>query len=108
MTKLVWQMVALLTIALSACSGDDGRDGEPGAPGTNAVDRGTIAGQVVDSAGAPVAGVAIETTPATSSTSTAADGRFALASIPVGAYTIVAVSPTSGSAQLVTGVAGGV
>lgn len=107
MTKLVWQMVALLTIALSACSGDDGRDGEPGAPGTNAVDRGTIAGQVVDSAGAPVAGVAIETTPATSSTSTAADGRFTLASIPVGAYTIVAVSPTSGSAQLVTGVAGG-
>lgn len=107
MRQFVWQLTMSLAIAVSACSGNDGRDGEAGAPGADAVDRGAIAGQVVDGTGTPVSGVSIKTDPDTSSATTSADGRFMLPNIPVGGYTIIAVSPNAGSAQLLTGVAGG-
>ncbi len=73
-----------LVAGMVACTGDTGPAGAP------AVDRGTITGTVDDPAGTPAAGASISTDPPTATAQTDAAGRFTLASIPIGAYTVVA------------------
>ena len=73
-----------LVEGMVACTGDTGPAGAP------AVDRGTIAGTVKDSAGSPAAGASISTDPPTATAQTDATGTFTLAAIPIGAYTVIA------------------
>lgn len=61
--------------------------GKAGAP---AVDHGSISGTVKDQAGTAVAAASIVTDPATMTTTTDATGKFTLASVPIGAYTVIA------------------
>jgi hypothetical protein len=92
----------LLIVVLTACSGSNGSNGAPG------LDTGTIAGTVKDSAGAPVAGASIATTPTSITAQTDASGNFTLASIPIGAYTLTASKSGYQNAQLsAVGVAAG-
>jgi len=92
--------LALIALTLTACSGSNGAAGAPGTPG---LDIGTIAGTVKDSSGAPVAGVAIGTVPASTTATTDSSGKFTLANIPIGAYTVSA-SKTGYQTQQLTGV----
>jgi hypothetical protein len=85
--------VLALALASASCSGKDGAPGTPGtsgAPGAAAVDHGSIAGTVKDQAGAAVAAASIATDPATVASTTDAAGQFTLASVPIGAYTVIA------------------
>ncbi len=73
--------------------GPQGPKGDPGAQGqagTPAVDTGTLAGTVKDASGIALEGVAITTNPASQSAQTDATGTFTLASIPIGAYQVLA------------------
>ncbi len=87
--KVALRLLAIgLAGAVSSCS--NGKNGAQGAPGAAAVDRGSIAGSVKDQAGAAVAGAAVTTDPATVTAQTDTGGAFTLASIPIGAYAVVA------------------
>ena len=77
-------------IACTGKTGPKGATGETGPAGTPAADIGSIAGTVKDANGSPLAGAAVSTDPATISTNTDATGAFILASIPIGAYTVIA------------------
>lgn len=85
-----WVAIACMLLGLAACQGDKGQKGDPGQPGQAAVDHGTISGTVKDASGAPVSGAAIATIPETLAAQTDATGAFTLASIPIGAYSVVA------------------
>jgi hypothetical protein len=96
-------LMALFIIVLAACS--NGSNGSPGAP---VLDTGSIAGTVVDSSGAPVAGASVSTNPTSTTTQTGTSGTFTLSSIPIGAYTVTASKTGFQSAQLTAvGVAAG-
>ncbi len=83
-------LAAAALAAVLACSGSTGPAGASGAPGTPAVDHGSIVGTVKDPNGSPVASATVSTDPATTTALTDGASAFTLASIPVGAYTVVA------------------
>ena len=122
--------VAALMLVLAGCKGADGTKGSDGAagaggaagptgptgptgpngaPGSNAVDKGTIAGTVLDAAHAPVAAVTVATVPASVTATTSATGAFTLANVPVGGWTVTASKAGFATSTLSpVGVAGGV
>jgi uncharacterized repeat protein (TIGR01451 family) len=78
-----WRIPALaLVVALpifSACADDEGATPQdPSGPGT-----GTISGQVTSSAGGPVVGALVGTSPATSTGLTDANGNYSITNIPI-------------------------
>jgi hypothetical protein len=76
-------LVAALVLMM-ACTGSDGEPGEPGEPAST---RGTLSGAVVDgNSSAPIALASVTLTPGGSSISTANDGSFQIAQVPVGVY----------------------
>ncbi|HYA87698.1 MAG TPA: carboxypeptidase-like regulatory domain-containing protein [Nitrospirota bacterium] len=81
---LSWTAAALLVLGVVACKGSTGDTGTP------AIDHGSISGTVKDPTGSPVVAAAISTEPSTISVQTDTSGSFTLASIPIGAYTVVA------------------
>ncbi|MBI5528751.1 MAG: carboxypeptidase regulatory-like domain-containing protein [Deltaproteobacteria bacterium] len=100
-------------------NGTNGVDGAPGAAGTNgtngtdgadgkaAVDTGTISGFVKDGAGTGLEGVAVSTTPATTTAQTDATGAYTL-SVPIGFYTVnAALTDYNDAAIAGVGVAAG-
>jgi len=79
------RVLTLIVLALSAaCSGSNGSNGAAG------LDTGTITGSVKDGTGAAVAGASISTTPSSTTATTDSSGKFTLASISIGAYTVTA------------------
>ncbi len=107
--KILWFLALTVLVGLVGCagSGDDGANGLPGQPGQDAVDTGTLSGKVVDSSGSPVVDATVETSPATATATTDAEGLFSLPNVRVGAYTCTASKTGMGSSHLVVGVAGG-
>jgi hypothetical protein len=83
-------VLATVILVLAACTGNTGPPGVPGPAGAPAADRGVITGTVKGPTGAPVAGATVSTDPSTTTAQTDATGTFALASIPIGSYKIVA------------------
>lgn len=81
---LSWVAVAFLILGIVACKGSTG------STGTSAVDHGTISGTVKDSAESPIVAATVSTNPSTVAVQTDVAGSFTLASIPIGAYTVVA------------------
>lgn len=110
-------ILAAAVIVLAGCSGSDGSrgptgpegpQGPDGAAGTPAADRGSIEGAVKSPSGVGLAGVTVETSPATSSATSDEHGSFILADLPVGAYTLTASKPGFVTSSLAAvGVAGG-
>ncbi|GAO01494.1 carboxypeptidase regulatory-like domain-containing protein [Anaeromyxobacter sp. PSR-1] len=91
--------LAIAVLLLAGCSGNDGTpgpagvqgpEGPQGTGGTPAVDRGSIQGSIKTAAGAGVAGVTVETSPATATATSDDQGAFVLTDLPVGAYTVSA------------------
>jgi len=93
-------------LAIVGCEGDDGATGSPG---TSAVDTGTISGTVKDIVGVGVPGASVDTVPATSTATTAADGSFSLTDVPIGIFTVTASGAgyNPGSVAGVNVIAGG-
>lgn len=81
---LSWIAAAFLVLGGLSCKGSTGDTGTP------AVDHGTISGTVKDPTGSPVVAVAVSTDPSTTAVQTDIAGTFTLASIPIGAYAVVA------------------
>ncbi len=81
---LSWVAAVFLVLGVVACKGSTGSNGTP------AVDHGAISGTVRDQIGSPVVAATISTDPSTIAAQTDTAGSFTLASIPIGAYTVVA------------------
>ena len=86
-----------LPVGCSGSDGDPGSDGVDGADGTagtngtngtNGADTGVVMGQVADGQGADLDGVAITTTPASTTGTSDASGVFSLVDVPIGVYSI--------------------
>jgi len=88
---------------LSACQGEKGSDGPQGPQGPGGTSVGTISGVVRDGASAPIANASVVTVPASTAASTAANGSYTIANVPLGVYT-VQVSATGYAAQSVSNV----
>ena len=92
-TRSHWRstlLLAIFSLAIAGCGGSDGDDGAAGAPGQDgqdAVDTGTISVEVT-SAGGPVEGVTVTTTPESTSVDTGADGVAMLTDVRIGVYDV--------------------
>ena len=73
-------------------TGDPGIPGDPGDPGQPAVDSGNIAGTVIDSTGAPLAGATVTTTPSTVTVQADGSGAFSLPGLAIGSYDVTATA----------------
>jgi predicted ribosomally synthesized peptide with SipW-like signal peptide len=88
MPKTYWKRTSSLliaaTLALAGCSGDKGDTGPGG------VNTGSITGTITVTGGAPVVGATVATDPlgADHTATTAADGSFTIADMPIGIYSI--------------------
>ncbi|MHC4406981.1 MAG: carboxypeptidase regulatory-like domain-containing protein, partial [Planctomycetota bacterium] len=103
MRKYLAVAVIFSLFAMIGCEGDDG------ATGTSAVDTGTISGTVEDIVGVGIAGASVDTDPATSTATTAADGSYSLTDVPIGIFTVTASGAgyNPGSVAGVSVIAGG-
>ncbi|MBI4957086.1 MAG: carboxypeptidase regulatory-like domain-containing protein [Myxococcales bacterium] len=78
--------------------GQDGVDGQIGPTGQDGISIGAVAGTVTDAAsGNPVAGATIATIPPSVGASTANDGTFSLAAVPIGVYTLAVTATGFGT-----------
>ena len=93
----------ILPLLFLGCEGDDGSQGPPG------TSAGTISGTVEDIVGVGIAGASVDTVPATSTATTAADGSFSLTDVPIGVFTVTASGAgyNPGSIADVSVIAGG-
>lgn len=97
MTTTKWKRTAAavfgLALALAGCSGKDGTAGPAGTngtDGTNGSSVGSISVTVYDAAGAALSDATVTTIPATSSATTAADGKATLSNVPIGSWLVTA------------------
>lgn len=85
-------------LVLAGCSSSDGGEGPPG------TSVGTIQGTITTAeGGAAISGASVSTLPASSSATTAADGSFTLAEVPIGVYALQ-VAATGYGAKAIAGV----
>jgi hypothetical protein len=87
MARALLLLIPLLAAALAGCAGGDAGQASDG-EGADAGGVGSVAGQVLDDEQRPVADAAVSLAEANRSTSTSADGSFALDDVPAGEYTL--------------------
>ncbi len=95
--QLVTRLAVAALVLTAACSGSDAT----GSPTQPAAQVGAVQGTVKDTTGVAVAGAGLAlsaTGQATLTTTSAADGSFSFASVPVGDWTITVTPPTGFSA----------
>ncbi|MFQ5668543.1 MAG: carboxypeptidase regulatory-like domain-containing protein, partial [Candidatus Binatia bacterium] len=83
--------------------GEPGPAGEPGPQGPqgpSGISTGTITGQVIDAAGAPLQGVTLATEPASGTATSDATGAYTLSDVTIGVYAVRATLPEYNAAVL--------
>ncbi len=107
-TKLL-ALASACALGLVACKGDTGPAGATGATGANGISTGTITGTLTYDPGTgeiPAPNISVNVTPAVvglPSATSAADGTYELANVPIGVYTVT-FSATGFVADQITGV----